>query len=112
MLFLLDSNVSQPVSVRRELIETNFVAPVTFRAASFCIFSRSFDSYFVQLLHTTSAYSKRGRIKEKYIVWRDFLSSSNLSLRIIFIRFHDFDFINSRWLWQVQLLEKVTPKCL
>ena len=62
--FLLDSNVSQPVSDLRELIETNFVAPVTIRAASFCIFSRSSDSYLVQLFQTTSAYSKSGRIKK------------------------------------------------
>ena len=34
-LFLLDKRVSQPVSDKRELIETNFVVPVTIRAASF-----------------------------------------------------------------------------
>ena len=34
-LFLLDERVSQPVSDKRELIETNFVLPVTIRAVSF-----------------------------------------------------------------------------
>ena len=66
--YLLDSNIFQPVSGRRELIETNFVAPVTIRGASFCNFSRSSNSYFVQLFHKTSAYSKSGCTKEKYIV--------------------------------------------
>ena len=66
--FLWDESVSQPVSDKRELIEKILVAPVTIRAASFRIFSRSFTSYCVQLSHTTSAYSKRGRRKEKYII--------------------------------------------
>ena len=66
--YLLDFNISQPVSVRRELIETNFVAPVTFHGASFCNFFRSSNSYLIQLFHTTSAYFKSGCTKEKYIV--------------------------------------------
>ena len=67
-VFLLDSNVSQPVSDLRESIETNFVAPVTIRAASFRIFLSSSDSYLVHLFQTTSAYSKSGRIKENYSI--------------------------------------------
>ena len=61
-LFLLEDKVSQPVSNKSEFIETNFVAPVTIRAASFWIFSSFFDSYCAQLFHTTSAYSNKGRI--------------------------------------------------
>ena len=59
-LFFLDPSVSQPVSVRRESMEANLVAPVTF--------SKSFGSYCVQFFHTTSAYSRSGRINEKKIV--------------------------------------------
>ena len=65
MSFLLDTSVSQPVSVFREWMEANLVAPVTILAASFWILSNSFDSYCVQLFHTTSAYSRSGRINEK-----------------------------------------------
>ena len=50
--------VSLWVSVWRESIEVNLVAPVTILAASF-------DSYCVQLYHTKSAYSSSGRINEK-----------------------------------------------
>ena len=46
-------------------IETSFVAPLTIRAASCCIFSNSFASYCVQLFKTTSAYSSNGLINEK-----------------------------------------------
>ena len=67
------------------------MAPVTNRAASFCTFSSSFTSYWVQLSHVTSAYSRNGRIKEKYIVWNDVLSSLDLNLRITLIRLHAFD---------------------
>ena len=62
------------------------MAPVTIRAASFCIFSSLFTSDRVQLSHITSAYSRTERIKEKYIVWSDFLSSLNLDLRIIKVK--------------------------
>ena len=61
---LLDVSVSQPVSNRREFIVNNSVAPVSIRAASFCIFSSPFDSCYAQLFHTTSAYSTSGRIKK------------------------------------------------
>ena len=46
-------------------METNFVAPVTIRAASVCIFSKSFASYTVHLFQTTSEYSIIGLMKEK-----------------------------------------------
>ena len=46
-------------------MEANLVAPVTILADLFWILSDSFDSYCVQLFHTTSAYSRSGRIKEK-----------------------------------------------
>ena len=64
-VFLLDPGVSQPVSVWRESMEANLVAPVTILAASFWILSNSFDSYHVQLFHTTLAYSSSGRKNEK-----------------------------------------------
>ena len=60
-VFLLDPSVSQPVSVWRESMEANLVAPVTILAASF-------DSYCVQLFHIKSAYSSSGRRNEKQIV--------------------------------------------
>ena len=66
----------------------------------------------MQLFHTTSAYSISGRIKEKYIVWRDFLSNLNFSFRITFIRAHAFVLICSRCSCHVQSLEKIIPKCL
>ena len=43
--------------------EISLVVPVTIRAASSCIFSSSFSSYFVRLHQTISAYSNMGRIK-------------------------------------------------
>ena len=46
-------------------MEANLVAPVTILAYSFWILSNSFDSYYVQLFHTASAYSSSGRVKEK-----------------------------------------------
>ena len=64
-VFLLDPSVSQPVSVSRESMEANLVAPVTILAASFWILFNLFFSYCVQLYHTTSAYSSSGRINEK-----------------------------------------------
>ena len=42
------------------------VAPVTILAASLCTASISCFKVSVQLSQTTSEYSKRGRIKEKY----------------------------------------------
>ena len=53
------------VSVCRELMEANLVVPVTILAATFWILFNSFDSYCVQLLHTTSAYSRSGSVNEK-----------------------------------------------
>ena len=38
---LLAASISQPVSERRLVKEASFVAPVTIRAASYCIFSSS-----------------------------------------------------------------------
>ena len=64
-VFLLDPSVSQPVSVRRELIEASLVAPVTILAASFWIMQKSFELYCVQLFHTASAYSRVVHINEK-----------------------------------------------
>ena len=46
-------------------MDANLFAPVTILAASFWILSYSFDTYCVQLFHTTSAYSNSGRINEK-----------------------------------------------
>ena len=46
-------------------MEANLFAPVTFLAASIWILSKSFDSYCVQLFHTTSAYSRSGGVNEK-----------------------------------------------
>ena len=46
-------------------MEANLVASETSLATSFGILLRSFDSYCVQLFHTTSAYSRNGRISEK-----------------------------------------------
>ena len=46
-------------------MEAKFVARVTILTASFWILSNSFDSYCVQLFHTTSAYSSSGRINDK-----------------------------------------------
>ena len=43
------------------------MAPVTTRGASFCIFSSSFTSYWVQLSQITSAYSRSGWIKVKWL---------------------------------------------
>ena len=49
-VFLLDPSVSQPVSVCRDSMEANLVAPVTIQAASFWILSNSFESYCVGLM--------------------------------------------------------------
>ena len=46
-------------------MEANLVAPTTILAASFWILSNLFDSYCVQLFHTTSVYSSSGRMNEK-----------------------------------------------
>ena len=46
-------------------METNFVTPVTIRAASICIFSKSFASYTVQFSQTISEYSITTLLKEK-----------------------------------------------
>ena len=87
-------------------IETSFVVPVTILAASFCILSSSAFSYCVQLSQTTLAYSKRGLIKVKKNISSDFLSISNLSLRIIFILFQAFSLTKSICLCHVQSLER------
>ena len=65
LVFLLDPSVPQPVSLWRESMEANLVAPVTILEASFWILSNSFYSYCVQLFYTSSAYSSSGRMNEK-----------------------------------------------
>ena len=50
-LFLLENKVSQPVSNKSEFIETNFVAPVTIREASFWIF---FLVHSIRIVHNYS----------------------------------------------------------
>jgi hypothetical protein len=59
----LACNVSQPVSLYKLLIDTNRVPPVTILAASIWTFSNLFIKNNVLLSHTTSAYSKIGRMK-------------------------------------------------
>ena len=71
--------------------------------------SSSFTSYWVQLFRTTSAYSRMGRIKVKYIVWRDVLSSLNFNFLLTFIRVHALDLIYSKWSCHVQSLDKKKP---
>ena len=66
--FLRRTSVFQPVSKKRELIDTCLVAPVTIRVASCCICCSSFASYCVQLSQTTLEYSSNGLIKQKNIV--------------------------------------------
>ena len=46
-------------------MDINFVAPVTIRAASTCIFSNSLALYYIQLSQTTLEYSITGLMKEK-----------------------------------------------
>ena len=67
--FLLDPSVSQPISVWRESMEANLVAPVTILAASFWILSNSFDSYCGQLFHTTSAYISANEVGIHYHIF-------------------------------------------
>ena len=59
----LFSSESNPISLYRLAIETSPVAPVTFRAASFCILTSYCFSYNVQLSHITSpVYNQRSNI--------------------------------------------------
>ena len=82
------------------------------RAASFWIFSRSFDSYWVQLSQTTLEYSRRGLINDVYIISSDFLSSWNFSLRMMFNLNQDLALIWSMCSCQLPSSEKISPKCL
>ena len=69
-LKVLPSNFTYEMS-----IESIPEAPITIRAVSFCIFSNSLTSYYVEMSHTTSAYTRDGLIKEVYIISSDFLSN-------------------------------------
>ena len=85
---------------------------MTMRAASIWIFSSSFASYWVQLSHTTSAYSSTGRMKEKYIDCNDFLSRTNFNCLIMLMRYQALDFISVKCPCQVPSQVKVKPTCL
>ena len=93
-------------------LEHDLVAPVTIKAASIWIFSKSFFSYWVQLSLTTSAYSNIGLINVKYIVWSVFLSNWNLSIRRRFTLFHALKAISCTCSCQEHDLFKINPKCL
>ena len=74
--------------------------------ASFCTFCSSCFSYLVQLSQTTSEYSRKGSNKSSA---RDFLSSLNLSLRIISIRPNALLVMYFMCLCHVQSADKITP---
>ena len=88
------------------------VQPVAICAPSFCILSSSCFSYRVHLSQMTSEYSRRGLMKVVNIILRDFLSSLNLSLRIILIRPHALSVMYFMCLCHVQSADKITPRCL
>ena len=77
--------------LNRELIDTSLVAPVTTRAALFCIFFKFVYLVLGAIIPYNIGILKSGRIKEKYIVCSDFLSSLNLNLRMTLMRLHAFD---------------------
>ena len=60
----------------------------------------------------TSEYSRRCLMKVVHIISRDFLTSLNLSLRIVLIGPHALSVMYFMWLCHVQSAEKITPRCL
>ena len=74
--------------------------------------SSSFFWVLVQLSQITSPYSKSGLMNEKYMISRDFLSKTNLSLRIMLILSHAFLLMWSIWSCHVHAFERKIPRCL
>ena len=89
----LSCSDSQPTSWYNGCNETKMIAPVTIRAVSFWILSNSCFSYWVHFSQMVSPYSSIGRMHEKYIVSKGFLSRINFNLRIIFYYLPSFFFI-------------------
>ena len=77
--------MSQQNSLYRLFNEINLIVPVAILAASVCIFSNSFFSFWEQLSHITSAYSKIGLINTMQMVSKEFLSTLNFNFLIILI---------------------------
>ena len=111
-LYLRVSKLSHPASSRIVLFEHDLVAPVTIIAASIWIFSSSFFSYCVQLSQIISAYSKIGRINEKYMVCKVERSSWYFNFRSMLILFHALGDISLKCSCQEHVLLKTNPRCL
>ena len=107
-LFLLVWSDSQPSSINSLSMLHNFVAPVTFRAASTRTASRIFLSRRAIVPNSIAIFQKRTYICKIYFS-KEFLETLNLKIFNKFSLDQDFSDINLTWSSQLPVFGKKDP---